>query len=97
MQSQGLDCKPEEVANLKGDEARSRIHQPFKEVQRLKTQLDQYTDLSEEKQQKSKQLLPEDTSACLPGRVSGNRQAAQSTSRTKGMQTMPARYAATRF
>ncbi len=45
MQSQGLPNRPEEVANLRGDAARSQFVTLFKDVQRLKTQLDQYTDL----------------------------------------------------
>ncbi|MEL6136785.1 MAG: type I restriction endonuclease subunit R [Cyanobacteria bacterium J06627_28] len=48
MQSQGLTCAPEEVPNLKGDAARSQFVNLFKEVQRFKTQLDQYTDLTPE-------------------------------------------------
>ena len=47
MQSQGLSNAPEDVPNLKGDAARGKFITLFKEVQRLKTQLDQYTDLSE--------------------------------------------------
>ena len=46
MQSQGLDFAPEQVSNLKGDAARSLFVERFKEVQRFKTQLDQYTDLT---------------------------------------------------
>lgn len=60
MQSQGLSNAPEEVANLKGDAARSQFVNLFKEVQRLKTQLDQYTDLSEEQQNQISQILPPD-------------------------------------
>ncbi|TKB66097.1 MAG: type I restriction endonuclease subunit R [Nitrospira sp.] len=48
MKSQGLDTTPEAVPNLKGDAARACFIERFKEVQRLKTQLDQYTDLTEE-------------------------------------------------
>jgi type I restriction enzyme, R subunit len=48
MKSQGLNYAPEEVPNLKGDAARSIFIERFKEVQRLKTQLDQYTDLTKE-------------------------------------------------
>ena len=48
MKSQGLDAKPEDVANLKGDDARAAFIKHFKEVQRLQTQLDQYTDLTDE-------------------------------------------------
>ena len=42
MQSQGLTGKPEDVANLKGDDARVAFVKHFKEVQKLQTQLDQY-------------------------------------------------------
>ncbi len=45
MQSQGLANRPEEIANLRGDAARGQFVTLFKEVQRFKTQLDQYTDL----------------------------------------------------
>ncbi len=47
MTSQGVEYSPESVHNLKGTEARVRFIECFKEVQRLQTQLDQYTDLSE--------------------------------------------------
>ena len=42
-----LDFKAEEVPNLKGDAAKADFISRFKEVQRLKTQLDQYTDIVE--------------------------------------------------
>jgi type I restriction enzyme R subunit len=61
MGSQGLRCAPEEVANLKGDEARGQFINLFKEVQRLKTQLDQYTDLSPENEASIEKILPADT------------------------------------
>ena len=60
MQSQGLEPKPEQVNNLKGDQARSQFINVFKEVQRLKTQLDQYTDLKQEESEKIEQVIPED-------------------------------------
>jgi type I restriction enzyme R subunit len=60
MQSHELDCKPEEVHNLKGDAARAEFINHFKEVQRLKTQLDQYTDLDAENEKRIEQLLPQD-------------------------------------
>jgi len=47
MSSQDLACTPQAVSNLKGDRARSEFITHFKEVQRLKTQLDQYTELSD--------------------------------------------------
>jgi type I restriction enzyme R subunit len=60
MASQGLPCTPSDVANLKGDAAKVAFISHFKEVQRLKTQLDQYTDLSEDDQASIEQVLPED-------------------------------------
>ncbi len=50
LQTQGLENKPEDVPNLKGDAARSQFVNLFKEVQRMKTQLNQYTDLTPEQQ-----------------------------------------------
>lgn len=67
MESQGLPCKPEEVNNLKGDQARCAFINKFKEVQRLKTQLDQYTDLSEEDRAKIEERIPEDTMRAFRG------------------------------
>ena len=67
MQSRGLECKPEEVTNLKGDAARAEFIDKFKEVQRLKTQLDQYTDLTHENKDKIEQLLPEEQMRSFKG------------------------------
>ncbi|MBC2595846.1 type I restriction endonuclease subunit R [Ruficoccus amylovorans] len=60
MQSQGLTCAPQDVPNLRGDEARSEFINRFKEVQRLKTQLDQYTDLTDENKAVIEGILPRD-------------------------------------
>lgn len=60
MQSQGLDNAPEQVNNLKGDDARGQFINLFKEVQRLKTQLDQYTDLTPEHTASLAEVMPED-------------------------------------
>jgi len=60
MASQGLEARPEEVPNLKGDEARAGFIERFKAVRRLTTQLDQYTDLNEEEKAKIEALLPRD-------------------------------------
>lgn len=60
MTSQGLDCAPDAVPNLKGDAARAAFIEHFKEVQRLKTQLDQYTDLTDENRTAIEQVLPRD-------------------------------------
>lgn len=61
MTSQGLDCAPDAVANLKGDTARAAFIEHFKDVQRLKTQLDQYTDLTQENAAIIEQILPQET------------------------------------
>lgn len=60
MKSQDLDATPEAVANLKGDAARAVFIERFKEVQRLKTQLDQYTDLTDENAAAIEQILPKE-------------------------------------
>ena len=61
MQEQNLVNEPQEVYNLKGDAARITFVKNFKEVQRLITQLDQYTDLDEEQKAKIEAILPKET------------------------------------
>ena len=60
MQLQGLQAKPDQVNNLLGDDARAQFISRFKEVQRLQTQLDQYTDLTDEQREQIEQTLPKD-------------------------------------
>ncbi|MDR1921905.1 MAG: type I restriction endonuclease subunit R [Candidatus Adiutrix sp.] len=60
MQSQGLPYAPEEVPNLRGDEARGQFITLFKDVQRLKTQLDQYTDITPENAAAIERIIPPD-------------------------------------
>jgi len=67
MQSQGLTGKPDDVANLKGDDARAAFIKHFKEVQRLQTQLDQYTDLTPEQEQAIQTILPPDDLTAFRG------------------------------
>ena len=61
MQQHNLVTEPQEVYNLRGDAAKITFVKNFKEVQRLKTQLDQYTDLDEEQKAKIETILPKDT------------------------------------
>jgi type I restriction enzyme R subunit len=61
MQEHNLVSEPQEVYNLKGDAARIAFIKNFKEVQRLKTQLDQYTDITEEQKTKIEAILPTET------------------------------------
>ena len=58
MQKKDLVCEPEQVYNLKGDTARIEFVNRFKEVQRLKTQLDQYTDLDNTQKSRIDAILP---------------------------------------
>ncbi len=60
MKSQGVEPRPDEVSNLKGDEARAGFINAFKEVRRLTTQLDQYTDLDEDAKAQIETLIPRD-------------------------------------
>src|SRR5690606_9720623 len=61
MMEHHLANDPTEVYNLRGDAARIAFVKNFKEVQRLKTQLDQYTDLDETQQEVIENILPTDT------------------------------------
>jgi type I restriction enzyme, R subunit len=60
METSNLVAEPEEVYNLRGDAAKIEFINRFKEVQRLKTQLEQYTDLNEEQKAKIEAVLPEE-------------------------------------
>lgn len=61
MVSQGLEARPDEVPNLKGDAARGQFIELFKGVQRLKTQLDQYTDLEDDQRAEIAKTVPPET------------------------------------
>ena len=60
MAQNNLVCEPQAVYNLKGDAARIAFVKNFKEIQRLKTQLDQYTDLDEDQKTVIESILPEE-------------------------------------
>ena len=67
MKSHGLACSAEEVNNLKGDEARAAFINHFKEVQRFKTQLDQYTEITDKEKETIEILLPEEDLRAFKG------------------------------
>ena len=60
MHEQELSTEPEQVYNLKGNAARIAFIKNFKEVQRVKTELDQYTDLEVQQQEKIEAILPKE-------------------------------------
>ena len=60
MREHDLANEPEEVYSLRGDAAKIAFVKNFKEVQRLKTQLDQYTDLDKEQLETIETILPKD-------------------------------------
>ena len=60
MQSQGLEAQARTGEQPDGDDARAQFIKRFKEVQRLQTQLDQYTDLTDEQREQIEQALPKD-------------------------------------
>lgn len=57
MQHHGLECKPSEVSNLKGDTARIEFINTYKPIQKLLTKLEQYADLTEADQQTIDNLI----------------------------------------
>src|SRR5690606_34347982 len=61
MQEHGLTNEPPEVYSLRGDAARIAFVKNFKEVQKLKTQLDQYTDIDEIQEAQIEAILPKET------------------------------------
>jgi type I restriction enzyme R subunit len=60
MEKNNLAYEPDEVYSLRGDSAKIAFVKNFKEVQRLKTQLDQYTDLDENQKEVIESILPTD-------------------------------------
>jgi type I restriction enzyme R subunit len=90
MKSQGLSGKPEDVANLKGDDARAAFIKHFKEVQRLQTQLDQYTDLTPEQEQTIQAILPPDDLSALRGQYLETAQRLREQREKPGEKTDPA-------
>ncbi|MCP1584665.1 type I restriction endonuclease subunit R [Pseudoxanthomonas mexicana] len=60
LTSQGLGGRPEDIANLKGTAAKVAFVKRFKDVQKLQTQLDQYTDLTSEQRAQIEAILPRD-------------------------------------
>lgn len=61
MQDQNLVYEPAEVYSLRGDAAKVAFVKNFKEVQRLKTQLDQYTDIDLPQLHEIEEILPSHT------------------------------------
>ncbi|WP_261665515.1 type I restriction endonuclease subunit R [Deinococcus sp. Marseille-Q6407] len=55
-----LEPTADQVHNLPGDSAKIQFIKLFKDVQRYSTQLEQYTDLTEEQQEKITTILPPD-------------------------------------
>ncbi|WP_221091278.1 type I restriction endonuclease subunit R [Deinococcus aquaedulcis] len=60
MDIHDLSPTPDQVHNLKGDAAQVQFVKLFKEVQRLSTQLEQYTDLTEDDRRTIDATLPRD-------------------------------------
>jgi type I restriction enzyme R subunit len=60
MEKNNLAYEPDEVYSLRGDSAKIAFVKNFKEVQSLKTQLDQYTDLDENQKEVIESILPTD-------------------------------------
>lgn len=83
MQSQGLSGKPEDIANLKGDDARAAFVEAFKKVQKLQTQLDQYTDLTNEQKETIQTILPKNELNAFRG------QYLETAQRLRAQQTKP--------
>ena len=89
MQSQGLEARPDQVSNLMGDDARVQLIKRFKEVQRLQTELDQYTDLTDEQREQIEQALPKDDLRAFRGAYIETAQRLKEQQDTPGMVREP--------
>ncbi len=89
MKSQGLSGKPEDIANLKGDDARAAFIEHFKKVQKLQTQLDQYTDLTDEQERTITQILPKDELTAFRGQYLETAQRLREQREKPGEKTSP--------
>jgi len=67
FKGQDLAPTPSSVANLKGDDARAGFIEHYKQVQKLTTQLEQYTDLTDEQRSTIETTLPRDTARGFKG------------------------------
>ena len=90
MQSQGLKAKPDQVNNLMGDDARAQFIKRFKDVQRLQTELAQYTDLTYEERKQIEQALPKHDLRAFRGAYLETAQRLKEQQGTPGMVGEPA-------
>jgi type I restriction enzyme R subunit len=89
LKTQGVEARPESVANLKGDAARIAFVEKFKEVQRLTTQLDQYTDLKPEQRAEIDQVVPKDDLRAFRGAYLETAQRLRDQQRDPGVKPSP--------
>ena len=88
--ARGLQARPEEASNLKGDEARAGYIERFKEVNRLATQLDQYTDLTTEQKAQIEALMSRDDLRAFSAQYLEVARRLQEEARTKADPASPA-------
>ena len=89
MKSQGVAPKPEAVANLRGDAARATFIERFKAVQRLQTQLDQYTDLTQEQKAEIEAVMPKDDLRAFRGAYLETAQRLREQQQVPGIEPVP--------
>ncbi len=61
MQQHSLKCTPSQVVNLKGNMAQVQFLEKFKAVRRIKTRLEQYTDLTSDQTNHINTQMPQQT------------------------------------
>ena len=57
MESKKLDFKPEEISNLKGDDARYEFINKFKEIRRIRNYIEQYVNIEEKDAEKIEKCM----------------------------------------
>ncbi len=61
LHEHNLPSDPQAVYNLHGDVVKAAFVRNFKEIQRIRTQLEQYTDLTDDQKQIIEEILPTET------------------------------------
>ena len=91
MQSQSLEAEPDRVKNDLGDDARGEFIKRFKEVQRLRIELDQYTDLTDKQREQVEHALPKNALRAFRGAYLETAQRLEERRGTRGGASEPTR------
>ncbi|WP_300366803.1 type I restriction endonuclease subunit R [Brachyspira sp.] len=67
MESKNLEFKPEEISNLKGDDARYEFINKFKEIRRIRNYIEQYVNIEEKDAEKIEECMSKEIFSSFSG------------------------------